>query len=61
MGMKLSIVLGALLVISIGGSAWWIDRLQDEISTLKGNQIALENSIQQQNEAIERHLQKQKQ
>ena len=52
MGSKLAIALGLLLLITVSGSAWYIDRLLDEISVLKGNQIALENSIQAQNEAI---------
>jgi len=55
MGMKIAGVLGLLLVISVAGSAWYIDRLQDEISVLKGNAIALENSIAQQNEQIKEH------
>ena len=37
MGMKIAGVLGLLLVVSVAGSAWYIDRLQDEISVLKGN------------------------
>ena len=49
-----------LLLATVGGSAWWIDRLQDNISTLKGNQIALEAKIQEQNEAIETALNNQK-
>ena len=56
MGSKLAIALGLLLLITVSGSAWYIDRLLDEISVLKGNQIALENSIQAQNEAIAEHL-----
>ena len=59
--MKIAIVLGLLLIMTVSGSAWYIDRLQDNISTLKGNQIALENSINQQNEAIAKHLEKAKQ
>lgn len=61
MGFKLSIVLGGLLLITASGSGWYIDRLLDQISVLKGNQIALENSIEQQNESIKQHLAKQKQ
>ena len=61
MGFKLSIILGSLLLVSISGSAWYIDRLQDNISTLKGNQIALENSISQQNESIKSYLANQEQ
>lgn len=56
MGSKLAIALGLLLLITVSGSAWYIDRLLDEISVLKGNQIALENSIQLQNESIAEHL-----
>lgn len=61
MGFKLSIILGGLLFVSISGSAWYIDRLQDNISTLKGNQIALESSIAQQNESIKSYLANQQQ
>lgn len=61
MGFKLSIVLGGLLLITASGSIWYIDRLLDQISVLKGNQIALENSIEQQNESIKQYLSKQKQ
>ena len=61
MGFKLSLILGGLLLITASGSAWYIDRLLDQISVLKGNQIALENSIEQQNESIKQHLAKQKQ
>ena len=61
MGFKLSIILGSLLLVSISGSAWYIDRLQDNISTLKGNQIALENSIAEQNESIKTYLANQEQ
>ena len=56
MGMKLSLILGGLLIVSVAGSAWYIDYQADQISTLKGNQIVLETQIQEQNEAIERHL-----
>ncbi len=61
MGFKLSIILGGLLLVTASGSFWYIDRLQDNIATLKGNQIALESSIKQQNESIQQHLAKQKQ
>tara|TARA_R110002020_G_scaffold179608_1_gene373265 strand:- start:582 stop:971 length:390 start_codon:yes stop_codon:yes gene_type:complete len=56
MGFKLSIILGGLLLVTASGSFWYIDRLQDNISTLKGNQIALESSIAQQNESIKTYL-----
>ena len=58
--MKLSLILGAMLIISVGGSFWYIDYLQDQISILKGNQIALESKVAEQNEAIDRYLQQQK-
>ena len=58
MGMKLSLILGGLLIASISGSLWYIDRLQDNIATLKGNQIALEASIEAQNESIKKHIEK---
>ena len=56
--MKLSLILGGLLIASISGSLWYIDRLQDNIATLKGNQIALEASIEAQNESIKKHIEK---
>ncbi len=56
MGMKLSLILGGLLLVSVAGSAWYIDRLLDEISVLKGNAITLENQIEQQNAAIKKHI-----
>ena len=58
MGFKVAAVLGLMLVLSVAGSAWYIDRLQDEISVLKGNAIALETQINQQNESIKQHLAK---
>lgn len=58
MGYKIAGVLGVLLLIAVSGSAWWIDRLQDNISTLKANSIVLETQIQNQNDAIEKHLQR---
>ena len=59
--MKIGLIMGGLLLATVTGSAYWIDRLQDNISTLKGNQLVLETKIQEQNEAIENHLAKQKQ
>ena len=60
MGIKLSIILGGLLVVTVAGSAWYIDYQADQITTLKGNQIVLETEIQKQNESIERYLEQQK-
>ena len=59
--MKIGLIMGGLLLATIAGSAYWIDRLQDNIGTLKGNQIILETKIQEQNEAIENYLNKQQQ
>lgn len=58
--MKLSLILGGLLLATIAGSAWYIDYLLDQISVLKGNQIALETEVQKQNDAIDKYLQQQK-
>ena len=60
MGIKLSIILGGLLVVTVAASAWYIDYQADQITTLKGNQIVLETEIQKQNESIERYLKQQK-
>ena len=61
MGINLSLILGGLLVVTVAGSAWYIDYQGDQITTLKGNQIVLETKIQEQNDAIEKHLQQAKQ
>ena len=58
--MKLALIMGVLLLSTVAGSAWYIDRLQDDIGTLKGNQIILETKIQEQNDAIESALANQK-
>ena len=60
MGFKLSLVLGGLLLVSVSGSLWYIDRLLDQIAVLKGNQITLESKISEQNESIKNYLNKQK-
>ena len=60
MGFKLSLILGGLLIVTVAGSAWYIDYQADQITTLKGNQIVLETEIQNQNESIERYLEQQK-
>ena len=61
MGMKLSLILGGLLLVTLASSWYYIDYLNDQIATLKGNQIVLETQIEEQNEAIERHLEQAKQ
>lgn len=60
MGMKLSLILGGLLVLTIASSAWYIDYQADQISTLKGNQLVLETQIEEQNASIDRYLEQQK-
>ena len=59
MGLKLNLILGGLLLSSIAGSAWYIDRLQDNISTLKANAQILQTQIAEQNAKIKQHLEKQ--
>ena len=58
--MKLSLILGGLLLASLVGSGWYVDRLHDQIAILKGNQIALESEVQKQNASIEKFLSDQK-
>jgi len=52
--------LGGLLVVSLAGSTYYINYLNDQIGILKGNQIVLETEIEKQNESIERYLEQQK-
>ena len=59
--MKIGLIMGGLLLATIAGSAFWLESLQDKIGVLKGNQLVLETKIQEQNEAIEAALAKQKQ
>ena len=59
MGIKLSLILGSLLLTVVAGSTFYIDRLNDKISTLKGNQIVLETEIQKQNDSIKNYLEQQ--
>ena len=58
--MKLSLILGGLLVVTIGSSAWYIDHLNEQIGILKGNQVVLETEIEKQNESIKNYLAEQK-
>ena len=58
--MKLSLILGVLLIASLGGSFYYIDYLNDQIAILKGNQIVLETEIERQNESIQNYLAEQK-
>ena len=56
---KLTLILGGLLLASITGSAWYIDRLLDNISVLKANAIVLETKVTEQNNAIKNYLERQ--
>tara|TARA_R110000803_G_C11788605_1_gene297707 strand:+ start:101 stop:499 length:399 start_codon:yes stop_codon:yes gene_type:complete len=58
--MKLSLILGVLLISSVAGSIYYIDYLNDQIAILKGNQIVLETEIEKQNESIQNYLAEQK-
>ena len=58
--MKIALIMGALLLATVAGSAFWVNSLQSQIGTLKGNQMILEAKIQEQNEAIETALNNQK-
>ena len=58
--MKIALIMGVLLLSTVAGSAFWVNSLQSQIGTLKGNQLVLEAKIQEQNEAIETALNNQK-
>ena len=59
MGIKLSLILGGLLLTTAAASFYYIGHLNDQISTLKGNQIVLETEIQKQNDSIKNYLEQQ--
>ena len=61
MGFKLAVILGALLVTSLVGSASYIKYLNNQMAVLKGNQVILENQIEEQNASIDAYLKKQEQ
>ena len=67
MGFKLNLILGGLLMVSIAGSAMYInmqkatiERLQIELQTAINNQAVLENTISSQNNQITKQLEQQK-
>mgnify|MGYP003120047482 CR=1 FL=1 len=60
MGFKLNLILGGLLLASITGSSLYIKNLNNQIVTLKANQIVLTAKITEQNESIKNYLNKQK-
>ena len=59
MGIKLSLILGGLLIMSVASSFYYINYLNDQIAILKGNQIVLETQIEKQNESIKNYLEQQ--
>ena len=66
--MKLSIVMGFLLVAAVGGSYFYInmqkaqiDQLQVELQTAVNNQAVLESTVAQQNSQITQQLEMQRQ
>tara|TARA_R110000744_G_scaffold51300_4_gene110515 strand:+ start:445 stop:849 length:405 start_codon:yes stop_codon:yes gene_type:complete len=59
MGIKLSLILGGLLIMSVASSLYYINYLNDQIAILKGNQIVLETQIEKQNESIKNYLEQQ--
>ena len=61
MGFKLAMILGALLLASLAGSASYIKYLNNQMAVLKGNQVILENQIEEQNASIDAYLKKQEQ
>ena len=56
MGIKLSLILGGLLIVSVSGSALYIKYLHNQMAVLQGNQIVLESKITEQNESIKTYL-----
>lgn len=67
MGFKLNLILGALLMVSVAGSAMYInmqkatiEKLQIELQTAINNQAVLENTISSQNNQITEQLEQQK-
>jgi len=66
--MKLSILLGALLITTVGGSYFYINmqkaqikQLQVELQTAVNNQAVLEGAIAQQNTQMQEQLESQRQ
>lgn len=60
MGLKISLVLGVFLISSLTASGIYIKNLNNQISTLKANQIILDSKVKEQNESIKNYLAKQK-
>lgn len=60
MGLKITLVLGVFLISSLTASGIYIKNLNNQISTLKANQIILDSKVKEQNESIKNYLAKQK-
>jgi len=60
MGLKMSLILGVLLVASVAGSAGYIKYLHEQLAIALGNQIVLESKIEEQNDSIDRYIENQK-
>ena len=59
MGLKISLVLGVLLLATASGSAFYIKYLMNENAILAANQQQLETKISEQNDSIKRYIKKQ--
>ena len=59
MGLKISLVLGVLLLATASGSAFYIKYLMGQNAILVANQMQLESKISEQNESIKNYLKKQ--
>ena len=59
MGLKISLVLGILLLATASGSAFYIKYLMGQNAILVANQLQLESKILEQNESIKNYLKKQ--
>ena len=59
MGLKISLVLGVLLLATASGSAFYIKYLMNENAILAASQQQLETKISEQNDSIKRYIKKQ--
>ena len=59
MGLKISLVLGVLLLATASGSAFYIKYLQNQNAILAANQQQLETKISEQNDSIKSYRKKQ--
>lgn len=59
MGLKISLVLGVLLLATASGSAFYIKYLINQNAILAANQQQLETKISEQNDSIKSYLKKQ--